>query len=100
MILPLQFDRNKTMLGDFRYEGIARLRPGIALAQANADIQRLIPTVWGSFPAPPGFSINLAGHDPQLEKAIDLAKEGLKSYKGIPERPKYPKKVWPQPAKR
>ena len=59
LILPLQFDRNKTMLGDFSYEGIARLRPGIALAQANADIQRLIPTVWGSFPAPPGFSINL-----------------------------------------
>ena len=30
------------------------------------------------------------GHDPQLEKAIDLAKEALKDYKGIPQRPKYP----------
>lgn len=59
LILPLQLDRNKTMLGQFSYDGIARLRPGITLAQANADILRLIPTVWSSFPAPPGFSINL-----------------------------------------
>jgi tricorn protease len=32
----------------------------------------------------------VAGHDPQLEKAIDLAKEGLKNYKANPPRPKYP----------
>jgi len=30
------------------------------------------------------------GHDPQLEKAIDLANEALKNYKPIPPRPKYP----------
>ena len=30
------------------------------------------------------------GHDPQLEKAIELAKEALKNYKPIPQRPKYP----------
>ncbi len=59
LILPLQFDRNKTVLGQFSYDGIARLRPGVTLAEANTDIQRLIPTVWSSFPAPPGFNINL-----------------------------------------
>ncbi len=32
----------------------------------------------------------VSGHDPQLEKAIDLAKEALKDYKGFPQRPKYP----------
>jgi len=30
------------------------------------------------------------GHDPQLEKAIELAKEALKNYKGLPPRPKFP----------
>jgi tricorn protease len=30
------------------------------------------------------------GHDPQLEKAIELAKEALKDYKPLPPRPKYP----------
>jgi tricorn protease len=32
----------------------------------------------------------VSGHDPQLEKAIELAKEALKTYKPIPRRPKYP----------
>ncbi len=32
----------------------------------------------------------VSGHDPQLEKAIELAKEALKNYQGIPSRPKYP----------
>jgi len=59
LFLPLQFDRNKTVLGQFSYDGIARLRPGVTLAEANTDIQRLIPTVWSSFPAPPGFNVNL-----------------------------------------
>jgi tricorn protease len=30
------------------------------------------------------------GHDPQLEKAIELAKDALKNYKPLPPRPKYP----------
>jgi len=59
LYLPLQFDRNKTTLGEFSYEGIARLRPGQTLASANADIARMIPTVWASFPPPPGFSVEL-----------------------------------------
>jgi tricorn protease len=32
----------------------------------------------------------VAGHDPQLEKAIELAKEALKDYKGLPPRPPFP----------
>ena len=36
--------------------------------------------------------LEVSGHDPQLEKAIELAKEGLKSYAPPPPRPKYPKK--------
>jgi len=32
----------------------------------------------------------VAGHDPQLEKAIELAKEALKNYQGLPPRPQYP----------
>jgi putative ABC transport system permease protein len=57
--LPIQLDRNKTKLGQFSYDGIARLKPGVSLAVANADVERMIPIVWTSFPAPPGFSVNL-----------------------------------------
>ena len=59
MLLPLQFERNKTTLGQFSYEGLGRLKPGVSLAAANADVARLIPIVWDSFPAPPGFSLQL-----------------------------------------
>ena len=59
MLLPLQFDRNKMFLGQFSFEGIARLKPGMTLTQASADIGRLIPVVWDSFPPPPGFSLQL-----------------------------------------
>ena len=69
LFLPLQFDRNKTTLGQFSFDGIARLRPGVTLAAANTDIARLIPTVWTSFPAPPGFSVGLF-HKAQLEPKV------------------------------
>jgi tricorn protease len=42
------------------------------------------------FVVPQRPDLVVSGHDPQLEKAIELAKEALKSYKGIPPRPKYP----------
>jgi len=59
LIAPFQFDRNKTHLGNFSYEGLARLRPGMTLQQANADVARMLPIVMSSFPTPPGFSIKL-----------------------------------------
>ncbi len=59
LFIPFQFDRNKTTLGQFSYDGIARLRPGVTLQAANTDIARMIPIVFKSFPAPPGFSLGL-----------------------------------------
>jgi predicted permease len=56
LILPMQFDRSKTVLGNFSFEGLARLKPGVALQQANADLAQLIPIANRSFPPPPGFS--------------------------------------------
>src|SRR5437763_1468568 len=59
LVMPFRFDRGKTHLGNFSYDGLARLKPGFNLAQANADIARMLPIVMSSFPAPPGFSIRL-----------------------------------------
>ena len=59
IFLPMQLDRAKTTLGQFSYEAVARLKPGETLEAANADIARLLPVVWTSFPAPPGFSVDL-----------------------------------------
>jgi predicted permease len=56
ILLPLQFDRATTFLGDFSYESVARLKPGVTLAQANADVARMLPIVQKSFPMPVGLS--------------------------------------------
>jgi len=59
IITPFQFDRNKTNLGNFSYDGVARLKPGVTIEQVNADMARMLPIVMNSFPTPPGFSIKL-----------------------------------------
>jgi putative ABC transport system permease protein len=59
LILPQRFDRNKVFLGNFSYQGIARLRPGITLQQANADLARMLPIWLRTWPTPPGFSRTL-----------------------------------------
>jgi len=59
LILPMRFDRTKLHLGNFSYRGIARLKPGVTLAQANADVARMIPMVNRKFTPPPGFSVKL-----------------------------------------
>jgi putative ABC transport system permease protein len=56
VILPMRFNLAKTYLGNFSFQGIARLKPGVTLAQANADVGRMLPIVLKRFPAPPGFS--------------------------------------------
>ena len=47
------------MLGSFNVRALARLKPGVTMAQATADMNRLLPIVLRSFPPPPGFSASL-----------------------------------------
>jgi predicted permease len=42
MILPVRFDRN-TVEQNFAYQGIARLKSGITMTQAAADVARILP---------------------------------------------------------
>jgi len=59
LVLPMQWDRSKTRLGNFSYEGLARLKPGVSIKQASADLQRLIPIAIRSYPSPEGYSEKL-----------------------------------------
>jgi putative ABC transport system permease protein len=56
LYLPLRIDRSEVFFGHFSYQGIARLKPGVSLAQADADVARMIPIAVAEFPPPPGFS--------------------------------------------
>jgi predicted permease len=59
LILPFQWDRSKVKLGNFSQRSLARLKPGVTMAQASADMARLLPVVLRSFPVPEGFSVSL-----------------------------------------
>jgi predicted permease len=54
LLLPLAFDRTHQKLAPFGYEGIGRLKPGVTLGQADADIARLIPVWMDSWSNGPG----------------------------------------------
>ncbi len=56
LILPERFDRNKAVLGNFSFQGLARLKAGVTLQQANADVARMLKVWLNAWPAPPGFS--------------------------------------------
>ncbi|HXW92944.1 MAG TPA: ABC transporter permease [Terriglobales bacterium] len=58
LILPMQWDRATTTFGSFEGNAIARLRPGVRVEQATADLERLLPVAIGTFPAPAGVSAN------------------------------------------
>lgn len=54
ILLPLAFDRQHQILAGFYLNGIARLKPGISIAQADTDIARLIPVWMDSWSNGPG----------------------------------------------
>ena len=56
LVIPFQWDRSKTKLGQFSERALARLKPGVTMEQASADMARLLPITFRSFPAPDGFS--------------------------------------------
>ncbi|HUB81503.1 MAG TPA: ABC transporter permease [Bryobacteraceae bacterium] len=56
LIFPMRIDRSKIYLGNFSFHSLARLKPGVSLAQASADEARLIPVALDSFPPYPGYS--------------------------------------------
>ena len=59
LVLPYRFDRKTVFLGQFSYRAIARLKPGATIAQASADLARLIPISLTRFPPFPGGSVKM-----------------------------------------
>ncbi|MGA2601709.1 MAG: ABC transporter permease [Bryobacteraceae bacterium] len=76
LILPLRFERGKTFLGNFSYRAIARLKSGVTLAQANADVARMIPIVNTKFAPPSGFSVKLFD-DARIQPSVRPLKQDV-----------------------
>jgi putative ABC transport system permease protein len=56
LLMPFRFNRAEVFVGNFSYQAVARLKPGVTIAQADADIARMLPMVLERFPLPPGFT--------------------------------------------
>ena len=59
MIVPIQFERSKLFVGQFNYRGLARLKPGVTIEQANADVARMLPMLSQKFPPAPGMNLKM-----------------------------------------
>ena len=76
LLLPLQLDRSKTFLGRYSFDSVARLRPGVTLEQANADVARMLPVVLRSFAPPPGYTLKMF-QDARIGPNLRTLKQGV-----------------------
>ena len=76
LVIPYRFDRSKVFLGQFSYSAIARLKPGISIDQASADLARMIPISLTRFPPFPGGNVKMF-EEARLTPNVLLLKDDL-----------------------
>ena len=76
LVLPLRFDRANVPLLSYNFQAIARLRPGVTIQQANADVARMIDIELRKFPFPKGFSAKML-EDARLAPNVRLLIDDL-----------------------
>src|SRR3979490_1167466 len=54
VMVPLAFDRGKLILAGFGFEGVGRVKPGVTVLEANADLMRMLPIWMDSWTNGPG----------------------------------------------
>ena len=59
LVLPLRFERATVRLAGYNFQAIGRLRPGVSIEAANADVARMIDIELGKFPPPDGMSVKM-----------------------------------------
>ena len=56
LIAPVQLDRAQVFVGGFGWPSLGRLKPGVTIEQATAEMARLLPLAADAFPIAPGFT--------------------------------------------
>ena len=72
VIAPLQLDPAQVTLGRYVFPSVARLKAGVTLAEANADIARMVPLALARFPAPPGYTRERFAARPVTPRLVPL----------------------------
>jgi len=73
VIAPLQVDKSTLFVGNIGASAVARLREGVTLEQANADVARMLPMAFEKFPGGPVI-------ESMRRARIDAAVQPLKSW--------------------
>jgi putative ABC transport system permease protein len=76
LLIPFRMNRADIRLISFCCQGLARLKPGVTLTQANADIARMLAMAPAKFAVNPGFSAS-AWADSRIAPRPRLLKEAL-----------------------
>ena len=61
LIVPLRYRRENLFVGNIGLDAVARLRDGVTLEQASADVARMLPLAWEKFPGGPTASSSEPG---------------------------------------
>jgi putative ABC transport system permease protein len=72
VIIPFQLDPSQVTLGRYVFPSIARLKPGSSLADASADIVRMVPLARERFPPPPGYTRDQFARHPVTPRLTPL----------------------------
>ena len=71
LILPMRIDRAALIRPGFGFQSVARLRPGVTLAQANADVDRMYALWLNGWPGGAGYERwRITGYVQPLKDAI------------------------------
>ncbi|MBS1824510.1 MAG: ABC transporter permease [Acidobacteria bacterium] len=76
LVIPRRLRREEEVLIAFSEDGIARLKPGVTLEQANADVARCLPLAPTKFPLNRGFAAN-AFADARIAPGLRTLKDQL-----------------------
>jgi predicted permease len=76
LIMPLRFDRAKVRLAGYNWRAVGRMKPGVTLAQVNADVARMIRVAFTKFPPPNGMNLQMM-EDARLGPNVRMLKDDL-----------------------
>jgi putative ABC transport system permease protein len=73
---PKRLDRSKIRVDNFNLQGVARLKPGVTLNQANAEAARMLTLAFDHFPTPTGFTRQMF-EDAHISPALVTLKDDV-----------------------
>ncbi len=59
LVAPFRFNRSEVFIGDFSYRCVARLKPGVTIEQASADVRRMLTIMPRKFRPITGLTVKM-----------------------------------------